>query len=104
VVANPGPANDKVTMTLMNAEREALAVVSKTVAAAGCNHVLFLFPKGGARVLPAQVYSIALNVDGGVFGWRYVTNGYANGAASLNGKPPSGETPSTFLFRTFGAN
>ena len=33
-----------------------------------------------------------------------VKDGYANGAASLNGKPLSGETPSTFLFRTFGAN
>jgi hypothetical protein len=104
VVANPGPASDEVTMTLMNAEGEALAVVSKTVAVADCNHVLFLFPKGGARVLPGQVYSIALNGDGGVFGWKYVKDRYANGAASLNGKPLSGETPSTFLFRTFSAN
>jgi hypothetical protein len=104
VVANPGPASGEVTMTLTNAEGDALAVVSKTVAVADCNHVLFLFPKGGAKVLPAQVYSIALNGDGGVFGWKYVKDGYANGAASFNGKPLLGETPSTFLFRTFGAD
>lgn len=104
VVANPGPASGEVTMALMNAEGENLAVVSKTVAVADCNHVLFLLPKGGVRVSPAQVYRIALNGGGGVFGWKYVKDGYANGAASMNGKPLSGETPSTFLFRTFGAN
>ena len=104
VVANPGPASGEVTMALMNAEGENLAVVSKTVTVADCNHVLFLLPKGGLRVLPAQVYSIALNGGGGVFGWKYVKDGYANGAASMNGKPLSGETRSTFLFRTFGVN
>jgi archaellum component FlaF (FlaF/FlaG flagellin family) len=104
VVANPGPASGEVTMALMNAEGENLADVSKTVTVADCNHVLFLLPKGGARVLPGQVYSIALNGDRGVFGWKYVKDGYANGAASMNGKPLSGETRSTFLFRTFGAN
>ena len=87
VVANPGPASGEVTMALMNAEGENLAVVSKTVAVADCNHVLFLFSKGGVRVLPAQVSSIALNGGAGVFGWKYVKDGYANGAASLNGKP-----------------
>jgi hypothetical protein len=104
VVANPGPASGEVTMALMNAEGENLAYVSKTVAVADCNHVLFLFPKGGVRVLPGQIYSVALNGGGGVFGWKYVKDGYANGAASMNGKPLSGETPATFLFRTFGAN
>jgi len=104
VVANPGPASGEVTMALMNAEGENLADVSKTVTVADCNHVLFLLPKGGARVLPGQVYSIALNGDRGVFGWKYVKDGYTNGAASMNGKPLSGETPSAFLFRTFGAN
>ena len=74
-------------MALMNAEGENLAVVSKTVAVADCNHVLFLLPKGGVRVSPAQVYRIALNGGGGVFGWKYVKDGYANGAASMNGKP-----------------
>jgi hypothetical protein len=104
VVANPGPASGEVTMALMNAEGENLADVSKTVTVADCNHVLFLLPKGGARVLPGQVYRIALNGDRGVFGWKYVKDGYANGAALMNGKPLSGETRSTFLFRTFGAN
>jgi hypothetical protein len=104
VVANPGPAGSEVTMALMNAEGENLADVSRTVTVADCNHVLFLLPKGGARVLPGQIYSIALNGDRGVFGWKYVKDGYANGAALMNGKPLSGDTRSTFLFRTFGAN
>jgi hypothetical protein len=104
VVANPGPASGEVTLALMNAEGENLAYVSKTVAVADCSHVLFRFPKGGIRVLPAQIYSIALNGGGGVFGWKYVKDGYANGAASLNGKPLSRDTHGTFLFRTFGAN
>jgi len=104
VVANPGPASGKVTMALMNAEGGNLAIVSKTVAVADCNHVLFLLPKGGALVLPAQIHSISLNGAGGIFGWKYVQGGYANGAASMNGKPLSGVTPATLLFRTFGAN
>ena len=104
VVANPGPTSGEVTMTLTNAEGEGLAVVSKTVPVADCSRVLFFLPKGGARVSPGQVYSIGLSGDAGVFGWKYVLGGYANGAASWNGKPLSRDTRSTFLFRTFGAN
>jgi hypothetical protein len=103
VVANPGAASDEVTMTLVNAAGEALAEVSKTVPVAECSHVLFLLPKGGARVLPGQVYGIQLNSDSGLFGWKYVLDGYTNGAASFNGKPLLQGTRSTFLFRTFGA-
>jgi hypothetical protein len=104
VVANPGPDTDEVNMSLANAAGAGLAFVSKTVEIAHCSHVLFLFPKGGLQVLPGQVYSIVLNGDRGVFGWKYVANGYPNGAASLNGKPLSRDTRSTFLFRTFGRN
>ena len=104
VVANPGPISDEVNMSLANAEGAGLAFVSKTVEIAHCSHVLFLFPKGGLQVLPGQVYSIVLSGDRGVFGWKYVADGHPNGAASLNGKPLSRDTRSTFLFRTFGAN
>lgn len=104
MVANPGPDNDEVNMSLANAEGAGLAFVSKTVETAHCSHVLFLFPKGGLQVLPGQVYSIVLNGDHNVFGWKYVADGYPGGAASLNGKPLSRDTCSTFLFRTFGAN
>jgi hypothetical protein len=104
VVAKPGPPSSEVTMTLINAEGEALAVVSKTVPVAECSHVLFLLPKGGVRVSPGQVYRIGLSGDAGVFGWKYVVDGYPNGAASFNGKPLLRDTRSTFLFRTFGAN
>jgi hypothetical protein len=104
VVANPGPASSEVTMTLMNAEREVLAVVSKTVPVVDCNHVLFLLPNGGVGVSPGQVYSIAVSGGDGAFGWKYVADGYGKGDASLNGKPLSWDTRRTFLFRTFGAN
>lgn len=87
VVANPSPASGEVTMTLMNAAGEVLAVVSKTVPVGECGHVLFFLPKGGARVSPGQAYSIGLRSGDDVFGWKYVVGGYAKGTASLNGKP-----------------
>jgi len=103
VVANPGPSDHEVTMYLGNAGGEVLAVVSKTVSVADCGHVLLIFPNGGLRVSPGQVYSIRLS-SGSVFGWKYVVGGYANGAASFNGRPLLPDTRSTFLFRTFGAS
>jgi archaellum component FlaF (FlaF/FlaG flagellin family) len=107
VVANPGPASSEVTMALANAEGQSLAYVSKTVAVADCRHVLFVFPKGGLRVTPGQIYSITLSSVDTIFAWKYVVGGYANGAAMSNGfpgKPLSRVTRTTFLFRTFGAN
>ena len=47
VVANPGPTEDTVTMTLLDAGGESLAVVSKTVPVADCGHVLFVFASPG---------------------------------------------------------
>ena len=103
VVANPGPSDGEVTMFLENAGGEVLADVSKTVPVADCGHVQFVFPNGGLRVSPGQVYSIRLSGDS-VFGWKYVVGGYASGAASFNGRPLLPNTRSTFLFQTFGAS
>jgi hypothetical protein len=103
VVANPGPSDDEVTMNLGNAAGDVLADVSKTVLVTDCRHVLFVFPNGGLRVSPGQVYSIRLS-GGSVFGWKYVVGGYASGVASFNGRPLLPNTRSTFLFRTFGAS
>jgi hypothetical protein len=103
VVANPGPSDGEVTMFLGNAGGHVLAVVLKTVPVADCGHVLFVFPNGGLRVSPGQVYSIRLS-GGSVFGWKYVVGGYASGAASVNDRPLLPDTRSTFLFRTFGAS
>jgi hypothetical protein len=103
VVANPGPASSEVTMTLLNAGGDPLAVVAKTVPVDASRHVLFVFPTGGLRVSPGQLYSIELSGGAGLFGWKYVVGGYANGAASFNGKPLLRDARSTFLFRTFGA-
>jgi hypothetical protein len=103
VVANPGSADDEVTLYVRNAKGDVLAVASKTVPVAECGHVLFVLPNGGLQVSPGEVYSIQLSGDS-VFGWKYVVGGYANGAASFNGKPLLPDTRSTFLFRTFGAS
>jgi hypothetical protein len=107
VVANPGPASSEVTMTLGNAEGQALALISKTIGVTDCGHVLFVLPKGGLRVTPRQVYSITLSSVDTVFGWKYVVGGYPNGAAMFDGfpgKPLSRDTRTTFLFQTFGAS
>jgi hypothetical protein len=103
VVANPGPESDEVTMSLGGTEG-VLADISKTVSVAECSHVLFLLPKSGVQVVPGQVYSIVLNSDHNVFGWKYVADSHPKGAASLNGKLLSCDTHCTFLFRTFGRN
>ncbi len=102
VVANPGPSDADVVMSVLNAEGEVISVVSKTVPVIDCGHALFIFPNGGLQVLPGQVYSIRLNA-GSLFGWKYVVGGYVNGAATFNGKPLLPNARSTFLFRTFGA-
>ena len=103
VVANAGPAEGEVVMSVLNEEGEVLALVSRTVAAADCSHVPFVFPNGGLQVSPRQVYSIRLS-GGSLFGWKYVVGGYPSGAATFNGGPLLPETRSTFLFRTFGAS
>ena len=101
VVANPGPPDDEITMSVENPEGETLALLSKTVPVADCD-VLFVFPNGGLEVTPGQVYSIGLS-SGSLFGWKYVAGGYKKGTAWFNGKPLTPDTRSTFLFRTFGA-
>ena len=90
-------------MSLNNAEGEVLAVISKTVPVAECSHVLFIFLDDGLRVSPGHVYSIRLR-NAGLFGWKYVVDGYSHGAAYFNGKPLLPDMRSTFLFQTFGAH
>jgi hypothetical protein len=101
---NPRLAGSEVAMTLLNATGQPLVEISKTVSIDDCRHVLFVFPGGGLRVSPEQVYSIEVSGGGGVFGWKYVVGGYANGAASFDGKPLLRDARSTYLFRTFGAS
>jgi hypothetical protein len=98
VVANPGPTQDAVTLTLLNSTGEALVQVSKIVQAADCAHVTFVYPNGGLAVSPGQAYYI--RIDGGdLFGWKYTKGGYKHGAASFNGKPLLSD--GNFLFRTY---
>ena len=104
VVANPGPESAEVSVMILNGEGASLASVSKTVPVAECDHVLFLFPRGGLAVSPGQVYSIALRGSDNLFGWKYVAGGYGKGAAFFNNKPLLKNARSTFLFRTFGGS
>ncbi len=101
VVGNPGPPDDTLTMVLLDASERSVAAVSKTVPTADCEHVLFVFPNGGAEVSAGQLYSLRLS-GGTTFGWKYVVGGYEKGSASFNGKPLLRAARSTFLFRTFG--
>ena len=103
VVANPGPPDEEITLSLLNPKGEVLAVVSKTVSIEDCGQVRFLFPNGGAQVSPGRLYSIRLKGDS-LFGWKYVVGGYKNGEALFNAKPVLQDGHSSFLFRTFGAN
>ena len=104
VVANPGRESAEISVMILNAEGASLAAVSKTVPVAECDHVLFLFPRGGLAVSPGQVYSIALSGGDNLFGWKYVVGGYAKGAAFFNNKPLLKGARSTFLFRTHGGS
>lgn len=104
VVANPGRESAELSVMILTGKGVGVASVSKTVAVAECDHVLFLFPRGGLPVSPGQVYSIALRGGDNLFGWKYVVGGYGKGAAFFNNKPLMKGTRSTFLFRTFGAS
>ncbi len=100
VVANPGPSQDSVTLTVLNSTGEPLVQVSRVVQAANCSHVVFTFPNGGLALSLGRVYYVQL-VGGDLFGWKYTKGGYKNGAASFNGKPLLSDRNGNFLFRTY---
>jgi hypothetical protein len=106
LAVRPGPpTTGEISMTILNPkEKMMVASLWKTVSVEDCSHVLFLLPGGGLQVSPGQVYIIQLNGD--VFGWKYVVGGYREGAASAphGSNPPLPDTRSTFLFKTFGTN
>ncbi len=102
VVGNPGPREDELTLTLLDAQDHMLAVVAQKVSTENPDHVLFNLPAGGVPVSPGELYRIRLS-GGPTFGWKYIVGGYAYGAATFNGKPLLAQERSTFLFRTFGA-
>ena len=101
VVGNPGEAEDELTLTIVDANNKALAVVTKQVQAANSERVMFLMPTDGVELSPGQTYRLRLT-GGATFGWKYVVGGYENGEATFNGKPLLPGARSTFLFRTFG--
>ncbi|MGZ4789788.1 MAG: hypothetical protein ACXVZX_14815 [Terriglobales bacterium] len=103
VVGNPGPPEDELALTVLDAKGHTLAVVTEPVQTSGCEHTMFIFPKDGIQVTPGETYWVRLK-GGTLFGWKYVAGGYEKGAATFNGKPLLKQARSTFLFRTFGAD
>ena len=101
VVGNAGPAKDEVTLTVLDATGQTIAVMTESVPTADCDQVMFVIPKGGVEVTPGQTYRLKLS-GGTTFGWKYVVGGYEKGEATFNGKPLLRDARSTFLFRTFG--
>ena len=102
VVGNAGAAKDQVTLTVLDATGQTIAVMTESVPTADCDQVMFVIPKGGVEVTPGQIYRLKLS-GGTTFGWKYVVGGYEKGEATFNGKPLLHDARSTFLFRTFGA-
>ena len=101
VVANPGPKEDDLTLTILDEAGETLLSLTKTVPISDCDHALFVIPKDGMEITPGRTYRLRLT-GGSLFGWKYVVGGYENGRATFNGKPLLPDARSTFLFRTFG--
>ncbi|MGC1484477.1 MAG: hypothetical protein WA789_11850 [Candidatus Acidiferrum sp.] len=100
---NPGSPDDALSLELLDSSERTIAEVSKTVSTVKSDHVLFVFPSGGADVAPGQLYSLRLS-GGATFGWKYVVDGYEHGSASFNRRALLPGTRSTFLFQTFGTN
>jgi hypothetical protein len=102
LVGNAGATEDDLTLTILDAIGQTVAVETKTVQTSNSDHVLFVIPSSGVEVSPGQIYRVKLT--GGItFGWKYVVGGYKNGEATFNGNPLLPGARSTFLFRTFGA-
>ena len=102
VVGNAGAAEDQLTLTVLDAAEQTIVVISKTVATATSDHVLFTIPSGGVEVSPGETYRLKLT-GGTTYGWKYIVGGYERGEATFNRKPLLSQARSSFLFRTFGA-
>jgi hypothetical protein len=101
VEANPGPAQDAVTLTLLDTTGRATVIAEKVLPADHTGWVSFVFSNSGLDVTPGEVYGIEVNGTTR-FGWKYVARGYGRGEALFNGEPLLKGAHSSFLFKTFG--
>lgn len=101
VEANPGSAEDVVTLTLLSSAGP-IIVAEKVLPADRTGWVPFVFTHGGLDVTPGEVYGIEVNGTTR-FGWKYVAKGYGRGEALFNGEPLLKGGHSSFLFKTFGS-
>ncbi len=102
VEANPGPAEDAVTVTLLSSTGQTMVVAEKVLPADHTGWVPFVFSNGGLNITPGEVYGIEVNGTTR-FGWKYVAKGYGRGEALFNGEPLLKGGHSSFLFKTFGS-
>jgi hypothetical protein len=101
VEANPGSAEDAVTLTLLSPTGQPMVAAEKVLRADQTGWVLFVFSNGGLDVTPGEVYGIEVNGTTR-FGWKYVAKGYGRGEALFNGEPLLKGAHSSFLFKTYG--
>ena len=102
VVGNPGPPDDELTLTVLDAQDHTVAVVAQRVSTDNPDNIMFNMPADGVALDPGQLYRLRLS-GGPTFGWKYIVGGYPHGEATFNGKPLLAQARSSFLFRTFGA-
>jgi hypothetical protein len=100
LVGNPGPAQDTLTLNVLDTFGAPIATVTQVVPASRVDRVRFILPNEGLALTVGNLYSIQLK-GGHTFGWKYVMGGYEKGYATFNGKPLATNSRSTFLFRTF---
>jgi hypothetical protein len=103
VEANPGSAEDVVTLILLSSTGP-VVVAEKILPADHTGWVPFVFSNGGLDVTPGEVYGIEVNGTTR-FGWKYAAKGYGRGEALFNGEPLLKGAHSAFLFkRSEGSN
>ena len=60
VVGNPGETEDELTLTILDAKAQMLAVVTQQVQSSTSDHVMFVMPKGEVELSPGQIYRLRL--------------------------------------------
>jgi len=81
VLGNPGPAADRVSLSVYDAAGNEIASTSRDVPTAGVDRVRFEFPHQVA-VTMGQTYAIRVSSHT-TFGWKYVVGGYERGAGHV---------------------
>ncbi len=96
----PAHSEDDLTLTILDAKGQELAVITETVQASHCDHAIFVISKHGIDVQPGQTYRIKLS-GGMLFGWKYIVGGYEQGSGNLLLRPLLAESSQYVLVPDF---